>query len=1018
MPLANNFLKEAQGFNLHIPQGKLSSKYPAWVQALRSFPEITSSESFNKKCGDCRNKLDIANAERVLDTEEINHLHKISHEVEKILEPKISNKLPHVETIRRCAFKLFVLPEKNLRAFLSRSFPVFFFYRGEFREMLKEVVPDESICDRILRGLEEGNIDRIAGDLIREFPTLANKISKAKDKAKQMCLEKQKAGEPVIHSYWQKTVGIERFVWLAFDNLDLLMEYQMLQEGRYLSSNDIPKGIGSHKIYIPSYLKRLGSLVDACIQLKTHRFDKKPFENYLQEHRKHIHFHDVLVPLLTYVEVVDTLLLWPAIYEPSEAELKFLTCTTSFLKGIANKNLLGNNGRKERISYEYLSIPEEKIKSEIKILNSKTESISRKRQSCRILYHSRIPWEALRNIGNLMSGDRSELVQWQFFTKTFVNIIKELPEVRESMQALIDFEMTEFNPEPSLPSQEFCSPKYKWINDVGSFVKSRSNLSGCVENLDYFSNVTLTQDDYSTPKIQYAIVRELQIVGEIVKNLRKTGLLENNELWDKLQDIRDALSHPEQAKNYTKVINLFTVTENHHYFILLLKDIRIIRDYFNNLLKNFDTLDKFINYMSAKEELSSELPGIAKFHNFLCGKLSVELETELRETVFNEESKKTRANIVNVRDSFIGWLKGDLKENYDYENALKILPLTIRQKKEARSGIKICLRQNATNNAKEAKSAILNKILQIVKSSYSSISNTENFVNCLEKHVAELSTKTIVDQFELKKTIDIFQIIFKKTKSSEQLEFIRENLLYLGETVKELQERKKKQVLSILQKISEPAVDTECEKLLNQLDQVSDQVLIQKLNMLGVPLKEQQKWTNCKLQIKKPKRPTKGFLDGKAKVNELANIEREITTILNALECLSKFFSDSTDLAKDSLLWLATQYIISNFRASARKLETSLGWLQNSLPRELSSYSQFCNDLQRELLAHVEHGNKILHVSEIAEPGTVTSAGHRFYGQSYVASLINNKRDMFLESLKHKLEKLTILVNICKTENK
>lgn len=1042
-PLAENPLIKFTnlGFGLHgINTSNFRQKYPGWSEVLdrgHLSPWAGKGHLSNLEC--FKKRLGIPEAEEGVG-EKKEHLTKIEEAVLEILnvisekDPDLQKLQRWVHTIRAHAYELFIYPEKDVLAYIRAPHNIFMVNQQKFRRELGKITErdpsKEELSERILDGMSYGKVSEEKESLLQKFPSQKEIICRLAETAERLFLETIETALKEIQDYKERPEVRVCYEWfLRFPHL--LAKYQMLREGKYASLADIPRGpFYSEKIYYPSYLPRLSALVVACQNLQKKAPGKGVFEKYLLLQRKYRHFQETLVPLSFFLEVIDNILLWPKLYEPSEEEWEFLRRSIMFLMGIANKNIPGNI----RIPYEYLSLSEDKIKSEAALLRKKETDPERKRIACRYLYHSRIPWKALRTIGNLThrSGgvsDQNASYNDRLLRTAIVDFIRDLPQVREAIHALIEFELREFDSEPFIIPPEKALPPYVGVNLLGNFEESRAHLKECLETLGHWDNRLLMAEDFSNPKVQSAILRTIQLQGEVTKNIRDIGVLGTDSIWDLFEEIRDILSHSERVQTEKRLKELLENPKNQPILSRIVDDFRNIREFLQTrfrLLNRCETWEERLRYFDSGAQLKTflELPGLESFFIFLTNKISAETQVILQEGLASAQARKCRSGFSLIT-------KGFLKEEFDpsnYKGLVKLLPLTTGQKKEVESGIKLLTSPKAAeNDARDSKHSmlkasisIINDLLQNKRGNY-----PRNELGTLERVFGEV--KGLIGKEEFGDKVVAARRIFQKLKEiwkqnslpQDKLDVIEENLANLTESVEEYLNRKRERLFSILGKISIDLSDLEVEvrgALLikdMQLGKVSSNNLEIYLHELGIQGEGEKLWVEankCCLGKKKAAPSEKGEQD---ETLELRQVQRLIEKIQNRISRLDQLMihQNPGSITKDPLLLLACQYLISDFRSAASNLELSLESMKYTIaPWDL----EFIQDLQRNLLFFRERGNDILHAHDISEPGTLTPHGKKFYTQQNVASLIYNfstgeKRDVVMKSLLSKLERLKAL---------
>lgn len=1040
-PIEENPLIEFKrlGFGLFcIDLSNFRQKYPEWSEALdRGHVSLRDGRGYLSNLEQFKSRLGIPEAEEGAGQNN-EHLVKIEEAVHIILN-ELSKKQPDLQQLERCvhtirdhAYELFIDPEKDVLAYIQAPFHIYINNQMKFREELRKITGEDSsreeIAERILDSMRQGKISEEKENLLKEYPSQKEIIFQLAEAAERLFLEAIKTAQKEIQDYQARPEVRTCYEWfLGFPHL--LTKYQMLRQGKYVSLADIPRGpFHSEKIYYSSYTPRLSALIGACRNLQNGDLNQENFEKYLLPQRKYRHFQETLVPLSFFLEVINNIILWPKVYEPSEGEWEFLRGSIMFFMGIANKNFPGNI----RIPYEYLSISDDKIKSEATLLRKKDVSTERKRIACRYLYHSRIPWKSLRTIGNLThrSGgvsDQDAGAKDRLLRTAIVDFVRDLPQVREAIHALIDFELREFDSEPFIVQPEKSSPLYAGVNLLGNFEESRIHLKECLETLGHWDNLPLMVDDFSNPKIQCAILRTIQLQGEITKNIREIGVLGSDLIWGLFEEIRDILSHSERVQTEKRLKELLEIPENHPILMGIVNDFRNIREFLQTrfrLLNACRTWDERLHYLDSGAQLKIclDLPGLERFFIFLTNKISAEMQENLLRSLKSGQAISCRSEISLIVKQF-------LSQNFDlsnYKDLVKLLPLTTNQKKEVENGIKLLISPKAAeNDARDAKYSmsktsisIVNSLLQNKKGSYPK-EELKILKGMLEEVKSSIGSEAFRDKVALAKSA--FQSLKQiwKQKSSlpkDQLNVIEENLTNLTENVEEYIERKKERLLSILGTIpidlSDPDVLSRGTLIIKdmQLRKISSNDLEIYLHEIGIKGDGKKLWVDAHQRCLGRKKIVPNEDSEQDEALELRQLQRLIEKIQNRIRRLDQLMihQNSGSIMKDSLLLLACQYLISDFRSAASNLELSLESIKYTIaPWNL----EFIQDIQRDLLFFMERGNDILHAHDISEPGTMTPHGLKFFTQQNVGTLIYNfsagrNRDVLIESLFSKLEKL------------
>lgn len=1027
------------GFGLsHMNSLNFHQKYRAWFEVLdRGHLSPRRGAGYLSNLQRFKDTLGIPEIEEGAGRNS-EHLIKIEQAARMILyelskeDPDLGKLQPYIDTIRDHAYELIIDPEKEVLAYIQSPLKIFIDNQTEFQEELEKITQKnplkETLSQRIVEAACQGKVLEEKEKLVKEYPDEGEIIGRLAEAIEQLFLKVIEIALKKIGEYQKRREVAICYEWfLRFPHL--LDKYQALQRGQYFSIADIPReSFFSGQIYYPSYVPSLSSLIVACQNLQKGDRSKASFEEYLLLQRKYRHFQETLVPLSFFLEVIDNMLFWPAVYEPSEGEWEFLSQSIMFFMGIANKNFPGNI----RIPYEYLSISEDKIKSETALLRKKNVTTARKRIACRYLYHANIPWKSLRTIGNLThrSGgvsDQEAAAKDQLLRTAIVGFIGDLSQVKEAVSALIDFELREFDSEPFIVEPDQFSPLfYPGINLLGNFEESRVHVRESLEILNHWYNRALKPSDFSEPKIQYAILRTIQFQGEVTKNIREFGVLGVDPIWQLFEEIRDLLSHSERIQTERRLEELLENPQNRSFSMGIVEDIRNIREFLQrrfDLLNSCKTWDERLRYLNSGAQLRTylDLPGLESFFIFLTNKISTEVQDNLLRSLRSEQSIRRRAEISSIVRRF-------LHQEFDstnYKDSVKLLPLTTTQKKEVENGIKLVISSKAArNDAKDAKHSMLKTSISVIDSLLQNKRGNypRDELTALKGMLEDIKESIEEEAFEGK--VNEARGFFQRLKENpslpqERLSVIEENLANLTEDVEGYLTRKKELLFSILNAIPIDLSDSDIEaraiQIIQdmQLGKISPGSLEISLYQLGINEEEKERWIQANQCCLGTKNIVSAEESERSEILELKQMEQSIEKIQNRIRRLDRLMmdQDAGSIMKDPLFLLACQYLISDFRSAASNLELNLESIKYAfVPLQ---NLEFIQEIQRNLLFFMKRGNDILHAHDISEPGTMTPYGIKFLTQQDVARLIYDfitEGNTLFHSLLSQLEELKLFL--------
>jgi hypothetical protein len=1030
--------------------------YPNWCETVQSSPRIREGINYERKIQECKDRMSLQEAEEGLSHLEEEYLGNINRAINKIL--KESEKEPDeraihgaIQAIYENVYQLLVMPIKDILEYMKSPQHMFIMNQLEFRQELTKHLPSspksfhESILDQILAAMMNDKLEVVSHELIEKYPQSKEFITELKANAELLIKQTLDKANKEIQDYW-KHLDINTCFEIIFRrNLLLSQNYQAMLSGRYYSLKEIPNGIPVNKIHYASYIGKLSFLTKACENFKNSSSEievkywklKEDCKEYLQRQNPVIHFQQNVQPLVMFLQCIKNILAWPKKYELAEGEIKYINNNLYYFAFTTNSTMVG----KTFISYDFLSISEQDQRDAEAALK-KNLSFSKKREACRKLFHARIPWKALQAIGSLLhrSGGVPENEadsNQRLVRSALLDLIQELPVVEHAIEELIEFELAEFFSNTSLsPPKKLPKGCYANIYLLGNASEINRNMKKIEEVLGLWNNRPLTSRDFATSRIKYAILRTIQILGEISKNLGESGILSDDPIWDCLEELRDLLSHLERHSVSKRLAVLIDSSDQHsiNIFSELCADFRVLREYFYERRSVFNKArtwadHKRIHRQGKEYKTYLELRGLQNLYILLTARISKETAEELHQTYEKETSHQAREEILRIRETF---LKGSFDRG-TYESDIEKLPLTLNQKKELKKAVKIILSPNAAaNDIRAAKPGLLKKTITLISEfkknkdlacSYQQLDELRTVLVGCEKLMTSSSFNAEI--LRVKELLNQIKNnwLSNRVKFPSHLETVEDNLICLMEGIDDYVERKMEECKSLLDSVRVhldlPEVKREADSLIRdmQLGQMTIERLELKIAELGLtnPL-DKEVWKKTYNSCIKKKLSSAEF-DEKFDRDSIQISKKRalhsIDNIIHRLRRLDEFFLGVIEASrleffqKDQLLQLACQELVSEFRANASVLEDSIESIRHSFP----FCYQFFQEIQEGLMSSIRIGNDILHVHEVTEPSTATAHGHAFMLYTHIYKLIINysggkDRDISINSLYRELMQL------------
>lgn len=1068
-PLDKNPLKEthALGFALGICESDPYYKqYPEWCDSVQlTFPRIREMPSYKQAIRECKRRMGIEEVEQGIDPGEQKHLDKIVRVLTSLIETLSRPKIDHdviptaITLIYEEIYQLLICPVCEVCYYIKTPHHIFMHNQREFRQELGQCLPPgitEDLVSPILGSVED--LEKVSEKIERQYPGHKETIQTLIGKS-YLFLQRarQKAQEEIDH--YHKNLEIKCCFDAIFKRCPYLADkYRiLLQLGVYSSMQEIPRS-PSAKIIQASYFPQIIDLLKSCEAFNSSTADNR-FENfkgqceqYLKQQKPREHFQSSIVPLIGFLQSLKNILMWPQEYELSPGEVHFIQANLLLFTLITDNSRTGT----PTIPYKYLSISEEDKKNAEAILNKGESSLPKKREACRLLLHARIPWAALQALGCLLhkSGGVSEYeaaFNHQLVRDSLDDLIPNLPAAQQTIEELIEFELTECSPAPSIvrPAKlsEGC---YVYIQLAGNISGIQRSITKTLQILGFWRNHPLMKTDFMTPKVRYAALRTVQILGELSKNLHDAGVLSADTCWDSLEELRDLLSHPERISLFKRLLQWVHQPEG-RYVSGFFEDFRTLAEYFDQrarVLKDADTWAKRKKVHESRERPANlELTGIQDLYVFLAAKISREQQLALLETLKKPQAVQAREEIVKIKEEFSHG-KFDLQT---YQTKIAKLPLTKIQQKRLEEAIKVIMNPKAAeNNHRLAKPGMLKKVVQIIEEfkknkklidsrdlleDLKRLLTLKNYFNNPQDPETLAESQLVEDPTFSKRVTQALEILQKlkqdwtpKGLEPPQSIIIEENLRNLQETTQEFIERKKQDCQEIIETIpTHPGISVQGEgdKLIRsmQIKIMPLESLQLTIKSLGISGPDAKLWETANAGCAKKKEISgsnnKEESDKKTYAIAKKKALQCIEAILNRIQkldylvsCLSRD-QEYKNFCQDPLLQLACQYLVSDFRSTSSSLELYLETLKYSIP----PHRLFFSDIQQCLLSYVQIGNKFLHLHEVSEPGTSTAWGHVLDTYFHALQLLRNfslgkDHNIIEESFRFKLNKLKdVLLN-------
>jgi len=659
--------------------------HPAWCENVSSDPHWTlDGKSFKKRMNATKLKMGL-DLEEGFDQSEKEALAKIDQNIQDLL------KNPHLirvkkEKISEAAYELLMLPINEVLHYLKMPMFIYCTHQSFFREELSKF--GAPFTEEILRSMEDENTDAVKEQLIQREPAHQELIEALATRANDLWQSAKNQATQEITKYWE-TPSVQLCFEFVFEHYpESFLKFQAALEGRFFSLSEIPRD-PSPTIQPPSYLEKIHRLLHA-FQTQTEDALAKTLQEYLNAKQRADHFQNGVVPLIKISEIVRNAALWPQKYELSSPEIHYLCINFRALFCIGPIT----PGDQPWIPFKYISIPKEDQKKALAALKNPKSTHPDRRKALRLLLHAAIPWKEMQTLANFLNphgGLPQEAVKknLHLVESALTDIVPEMRTVLKAIERLLDFEASEYAPppdQPLSPPPALSGDCYAHLHLLASCADIQYTMNQTKEELSRWENIPLLSSDFRTPKVIFAILRTVQILGEVTKTFNRQGLLSSEDfIWQDLEALRDVLSHPERWATYKKLKDI-SVDPSQINCSALISDFKALSAYYKEhaqLLAQSESWDQRKLILHPKPAYLVT-PGITSlcdcFSGIIPGRISKETRSKLQDTVFTDAAKNKRAVIGSVKAQF---LAGTLERN-SLEKAIADLPLNPTNKKKLR----------------------------------------------------------------------------------------------------------------------------------------------------------------------------------------------------------------------------------------------------------------------------------------------------------------------------------------------
>jgi uncharacterized protein with HEPN domain len=892
-------------------------------------------------------------------------------------------------------------------------------------EALNEDV-GKALVSEMINAMREDTIEKTKIKLIKEHPCDKSIVNALAEKA-QFLLKSERDRTLEEVKNFQALPAVEFCLKQIFKTCpDLKLKYKELITNFFcLGEGDIDF---RRQIHSPSHLEKLVALLAACEtfravdksnvtlqQLSTSCSEFSPQKKQIH------HLERVIGPLIYFKQCLENILLWPQEYELAYCERAYINSNLSLLMEISQRDAVG-------ISYKYLTItPEERKKAE-SVLKKNDVTPEEKQEAYRTLLHARIPWKVLQAIGCFYHESESAVeaevkCNRRLITESMCDLIREIPILLNCLEDLIIFEEKSFCVSPAFdPSKKLTNQSFESIHFLGNRHEMLRSLKKMHECVAEWTNLPLTPNEYVSVKIKYAMLRTIQILGEMSKNLQRTGLWEGDLFWAEFEHLRDLLSHLDRA---LIGVNLKSLVEGAtaysiELFSAIHTDFQVLEEYFRAEVASLKQPKSWIEHkreLHAKKKGKAQLAlkGIEDLSIFLNEKISRKDQAALLQTLDQESASSFRKEIILIKNTFE-------KKDFDsktYKEQIKKLPLTSTQQKLLEESIKVVISPDAAkNNFSSVKPRLLlkffnildefEKILKIdsvpeliaeIKTALSQEDGVPLIKNQGEPLFLGFSTKAVFEAKiaavglfleQIKKESEKVKIILAKMTTAETF------LKQLAESDEDFLERKRTECQELVTCVEIYQEGAEVKKagdaLIRSLqlsalsaDEVKMKVKRLGLTYEGIWKKSYERCMKKQGNLNQEEKEVKGDFNVQKKktirhIDAIAEQFMQLASLV--LEGSSLVVDDLGNvnfrklrvnfakLSKDKILHLAFQYLISSFRSNANNLKLAIESIR-------PSYSEFIEFqmMQETLEESIKTANSILHVHEVTEPGAEAGNG-------------------------------------------
>lgn len=1062
LPLAENPLRKTHplGFPLGASGGDYYERYPEWCENVLSYPRMRGS-SYEKEIKRCEQALGLDNGRRGLDQKElkwkaaIDRALKIIQEVQQIDVENLKQLYSQFGTIYENVYQFIFSQLRNVQNLKDRGHFFTIFFQMDFYDELKDVFPERheapfnDIRLKILESQTQTDVEASSAKIKKlqeEYPDSAEKIEELARLAQAFVQRKRKELDRKITDYlgWPEVISCWQQIFKRCPNLQ--ENYNQMKRGRFSSLEEISHDPQA-RFFKDPYIFLFSKVVTAC-----ERFVASPQKgadelNQLQEalrdyeifNQQLSHFDDRIEPIVFLKDLINNILQWPGVYEMAKGEKHYLSIAVYWLITISNKELTGE----PKIPYIYQNIPDKRKADALYALSSPNKTTAQKREACRVLLYSRIPWKALLAIGSLFHGgggikpEQIELNR-KLLGEVIIDLFNEFHIVEKAMADLIGFELSEFSNSPSLqlPTAlpEGCFKHIHLLGDRESIIK---NLDEICSILQWWGTTTLDASQVNEKRVKYAVLRTIQMIGELSKNLRQSGLFNVNDSASRcIEQLRDLLAHLEKSK-VNKRLQALIEMENLPgcHFGAIIEDFRELLHYFNlqrtNILRakewsemrNLQNVDQNFPHLAVKSFRALVV--------YLDSHITIEAQAALRLAVMGEDAKNKRSTINQITKEF---LAGHY-ERESCEEKIKKLPLTILKKKALLSGIQSLsncrhyYRRGAHFRSGATDPRILNVIKKYADNKKTPDDEKELFRKLIEKlSEGRVSLEEESSNEQLSPRIQAAQqqfaaiIALKRSRGTcvSELENVETRFIELTETLDGFVTRKTREVKSILDSFdayeNDSMIDHEVTRLIEKMESnsVSLDELCLSIHTLGID--GEVRWQEAFRQYEG--RLAKGAVHPSEVAAEsipqfdFVKMRWTINSILEILDQLHGFLPQDHDhYHRDKTLQLSCQFLYSSFRGRAIKLEYEIEFLKSIYP----SYRQHLNAIQDKLNRVIDQANDVLHVHTTTEVSTLTPFGQAFVERLFLGELakdmsVGQEQQFTINSLRTELRTLLELI--------